>query len=61
MVVPSPCISVCTLDDITDICIGCYRTRQEIADWPAASDAARLAIVERCQARKSLEKPRSSC
>lgn len=30
---PSPCISVCQLDDRTGWCIGCFRTIDEIRDW----------------------------
>ncbi|MDB2390434.1 DUF1289 domain-containing protein [Alphaproteobacteria bacterium] len=29
----SPCISICQMDPNADICLGCYRTRQEIANW----------------------------
>ena len=31
--VPSPCISVCQMDALDGICVGCYRTRAEIAAW----------------------------
>lgn len=34
--VPSPCILVCTLDPATDICKGCGRTLDEIAEWASA-------------------------
>lgn len=30
---PSPCISVCTIDDKTGWCLGCARTLSEIRDW----------------------------
>ncbi|MDZ4735219.1 MAG: DUF1289 domain-containing protein [Rhodospirillaceae bacterium] len=30
---PSPCISVCTIDDKTGWCLGCARTLGEIRDW----------------------------
>ncbi len=30
--VKSPCSAVCALDE-NDMCIGCYRTGQEITDW----------------------------
>jgi len=33
----SPCIKVCKLDD-GDVCMGCYRTRDEIARWTQMSD-----------------------
>ena len=31
--VASPCTSVCTIDDETGLCAGCYRTLDEIAGW----------------------------
>ena len=27
----SPCIGVCTL--VNDVCVGCYRTKEQIGDW----------------------------
>ena len=30
----SPCISVCQMDAENGVCLGCYRTRGEIAAWP---------------------------
>jgi predicted Fe-S protein YdhL (DUF1289 family) len=30
--VKSPCIAVCALDE-NDVCIGCYRTGEEITQW----------------------------
>jgi predicted Fe-S protein YdhL (DUF1289 family) len=37
--VPSPCISVCTMNPDTGLCNGCYRTLDEIAAWSGLSDA----------------------
>ncbi|WP_082151495.1 DUF1289 domain-containing protein [Caenimonas sp. SL110] len=31
--VPSPCISVCRMDPVTQWCEGCFRTLDEIAAW----------------------------
>ncbi len=31
--VKSPCISVCAIDETTGLCMGCYRTIEEIAQW----------------------------
>ena len=30
----SPCIGVCKLDIDSNICVGCLRTADEIANWP---------------------------
>jgi predicted Fe-S protein YdhL (DUF1289 family) len=50
--IPSPCVGVCRLDPATGLCTGCMRTLDEIAAWPAASSAERLAIVQRLRARR---------
>ena len=51
--VKSPCIEVCSLND-RDVCIGCYRTANEIIEWFTASDQRKreilTAVVERCAA-----------
>jgi len=31
--IESPCLRICVLDSVTDLCIGCGRTRAEIAAW----------------------------
>jgi predicted Fe-S protein YdhL (DUF1289 family) len=33
----SPCIGICRIDESLGFCIGCARTRAEIADWTTAS------------------------
>ncbi|MEL7312950.1 MAG: DUF1289 domain-containing protein [Pseudomonadota bacterium] len=41
----SPCISVCTLDD-SDICMGCFRSLDEIIDWTMLDEAGKLQVLE---------------
>lgn len=55
--VPSPCISVCRMDEQTGLCSGCFRTLEEIAEWGRMSDEERLAAWERIEARQ-LAQPR---
>ena len=31
--IESPCISVCTVDQVSTLCVGCGRTLAEIAAW----------------------------
>jgi uncharacterized protein len=50
--VPSPCVSICELDEALGRCKGCYRTLQEIAGWGAQSDADKRAIWARIEARQ---------
>ena len=42
--VPSPCISVCQMDEITGLCQGCFRDIGEIAAWGNADTEERLVI-----------------
>src|SRR5262245_45156479 len=44
MSVPSPCIGICTMDEVLGWCRGCGRTDDEIAEWPSAGDFRREAI-----------------
>ncbi len=50
--IPSPCIAVCRLDLQAGVCVGCYRTVDEIQQWPSADAGARRAILDRAAARK---------
>ena len=50
--IPSPCIGVCSLDEVSGQCIGCLRTGDEIMAWPGADDAGRLAILARLKERR---------
>lgn len=48
--VASPCIGVCRMRD-DDVCEGCLRTLDEIAEWSIASDSRRRAILDALAAR----------
>ncbi|MEC8109517.1 MAG: DUF1289 domain-containing protein [Pseudomonadota bacterium] len=43
---PSPCISVCQIDPSEGVCIGCYRTRSEIASWRDMDEAHQLKVLD---------------
>ena len=47
----SPCISVCVLDD-NDICMGCFRSAEEVTDWFMAGEEEKRAIMERVATRR---------
>jgi hypothetical protein len=42
--VPSPCISVCKMDPTTQLCEGCLRTLDEIADWSRMHDEGKREV-----------------
>lgn len=50
--IPSPCIGVCQLEAGTGLCSGCLRSADEIAAWPGATAAMRLAILDRLKERR---------
>ena len=41
---PSPCISVCLLDEASGLCEGCLRTLDEIAQWGVMDCAQQRAV-----------------
>lgn len=50
--VESPCISVCAMDDVTGVCLGCYRTAEEIEQWWDMSPDAQKKVVEAAAERQ---------
>jgi predicted Fe-S protein YdhL (DUF1289 family) len=54
--VPSPCISVCALDE-DDICLGCFRSGDEITDWFMADDERKREILTLCERRRGEKQP----
>ena len=49
---PSPCIGVCQLASDGGTCTGCGRTLDEIGAWSSASDAYKLAVWRRIEAKR---------
>ena len=48
----SPCVSICVLDD-QDICQGCYRSAEEIADWFMSSVGEKRNILDLARERRN--------
>ena len=42
--IPSPCISVCRMEERTGWCEGCLRTLNEIAEWSTMDNRAKRAV-----------------
>jgi predicted Fe-S protein YdhL (DUF1289 family) len=49
--IASPCIRICCLDD-KDVCLGCFRTLDEIRNWQASDDANRALVLKHCAERR---------
>lgn len=50
-VVPSPCMSVCQMDEATGLCQGCLRTLDEIGAWGNANVAFKRQVWADIEAR----------
>jgi uncharacterized protein len=53
--IQSPCIGVCSMDDSTGFCLGCYRTMDEIQAWWDLDDVQKLAIVDLASEREAAQ------
>jgi predicted Fe-S protein YdhL (DUF1289 family) len=49
--ISTPCIKVCAVSGLTNTCIGCGRTLQEIARWGAMDETERKTIMAELPAR----------
>ena len=49
--VQSPCIRICVIHPEERLCVGCYRSLDEIARWSQMSDGERQAITADLPAR----------
>jgi uncharacterized protein len=56
--IASPCTGVCTMNTAGTTCLGCLRTRDEIACWGSTSDSHRLQILANIQRREASGEPR---
>ena len=47
--VRSPCISVCTYDNKSKYCTGCFRDLKDIQNWWEMSEAEKKEALKRCK------------
>ncbi len=50
----SPCVQVCLVHPDAGICLGCHRTREEIASWARMAPEERDRVMAELPGRKSL-------
>jgi len=55
--IATPCIKVCVIDGASSLCLGCYRTLSEIAEWSRLSDGQRTEIMDQLPSRRELIDP----
>lgn len=49
----SPCIKVCFVDPKAQICVGCFRTLEELGRWTRMTDAEREAVGRQLEDRRA--------
>ena len=55
--VATPCVKVCVVDGESGLCLGCFRTLGEIADWASLSEEERARLMAELPARRSRVAP----
>ena len=51
--VPSPCINVCTIDEDTGYCRGCFRSLEEVTRWTRLTNEQKQKVVDALPERKA--------
>lgn len=51
--IESPCQKICVIHRMSGLCIGCFRTGDEIAGWSAMSAEQRQTLMAELPARES--------
>jgi predicted Fe-S protein YdhL (DUF1289 family) len=51
--IATPCVKVCVVDGASSLCLGCFRTLEEIAGWAALGDEERRRIMAELPERRS--------
>ncbi len=50
--IATPCVKVCIVDGASSLCLGCYRTLNEIGGWSGLSDDERARIMAELPGRR---------
>ena len=53
--VPSPCISLCQMDNVSGLCKACHRSIDEIIAWSSLQDDAKIKIWQLIEQRKEFK------
>ncbi len=55
--IESPCVDICQLDPSSGICLGCFRTMEEISVWIEMTDDDKREILRLAKDRQLLILP----
>jgi len=50
--ISSPCVSICAIN-ADDVCVGCYRTGDEITRWWGMNNAEKIQTLEKVKERET--------
>ena len=50
--IATPCVQVCIVDGPSGLCLGCFRSLQEIGGWSRMSDEERAKIMGELDGRR---------
>ncbi len=51
--IQSPCIGVCSMDDLSGLCQGCYRTLDEIQQWWDLDSNQKKEVIHKATEREA--------
>ncbi|BEV08970.1 DUF1289 domain-containing protein [Methylophilus glucosoxydans] len=51
--IASPCVGVCSMDEVSGFCQGCFRTLEEIRQWWDLDNAAKAEVIKTAAAREA--------
>lgn len=49
--IKSPCQLICTYDT-DNVCVGCYRSAEEVANWDSYSEEKKIKVMENIAKRR---------
>mgnify|MGYP006243274299 FL=1 len=52
----SPCVGICQIDEKSQLCIGCFRSANEIAIWPQIDYEKASEIISQISKRSKSKK-----
>ena len=55
--IKTPCVKVCVVDGESGLCLGCYRTLQEVAAWARFTEAEREVLMAELPGRRDRIRP----
>ena len=56
--IESPCVKICIVNPQSRLCMGCFRSIDEIKDWSVMSPHQRREIMDALPAREADAKPK---